>query len=454
MQIKYWGIILVVTAMALLAACGTDDTSSNTGTEPPVEDNGGGSPAPETPPAPPEQKPERKDPVDLTIVTPDATFTEEYVARLNEIFPLYNITHYNQDKAGSKITELLTVGTPIDIIGRASGGFAAEVMDNQLQYDMSEYIKQYNIDLTEFEPQLVNFIRTISDGGMYGLPGGAAINLIIFYNKDVFDRFGVDYPTDGMTWPEFMDLAARMTRHEDGQQVYGFTGNTAVMLNWNQLGIGVADSATNKPTINTNERWRTLFQTLFGNTTLNTAYQSGGRKFTGGLTRLINGDTAMFMFNANTAVINEALQTEQIEWDMIALPTFPEARNAGSPMNSTIFGMTSITRDREAAMDVIHYLVSDENLGAFSKRGYLVAKQTDAIINSFASEAKPADKNWNAIIYNEFASFPDRPTYASHVLPVYTEHLEYIVSGEMDMNTAFREIEEKAQQIINEHLAR
>ena len=446
-MIRSWCLSLLFVLILMLAACGTEEQpnsdavpTNNETSETVVQKE---EPEPEAPQTPAE-------PVDLTIVTPDSTFTEEYVEQLNAHFPHYTITWFNQAQQGSNISDLLTTNTPIDIVGRAAGGFSGDVIDYDLQYDMSDLIKQYNIDLDDFEPQLINFIRNMSDGGLYGIPGGSAINHVIFYNKAVFDDFGVDYPTDGMTWSEFMDLAAQMTRNVEGQQVYGFSGHTGVMLNWNQLGLSLADESTHKPTINQDERWRSIFETVFGNVTLNSAYRSEGRKFTGGLARMIEGDTAMFQFNYNVAIVNDALQTEQIDWDMVALPTFPEAPTSGSPMNSTIWGLTSITTDVDAAMDVLSYLVSDENLSQFSKRGYLVAKLTDNIQSTFAT---PADKNWGAILYNDFGAIAgSRPPYSSSVLSIYTGYLEQIVSGEVDRNTAFRLMEEEAQQVIDEYL--
>lgn len=458
MKRSWKSMILLFICMIVISACGTEEQSSPNAV--PANHDGGGTAVQnenQQPKSDPEPKPEQPqkpaEPVDLTIVTPDSTFSEEYVEQLNAHFPHIHITWLNQAQQGSGIPELLTTNTPIDIIGRAAGGYAGDVINHNLQYDMSDLIRQYDIDLDAFEPQLLKFIRDMSDGGLIGIPGGSAINHVIFYNKSVFDDFGVDYPTDGMIWSEFMDLAAKMTRNVDGKQIYGFSGHTGVMLNWNQLGLSLADDETHKPTINQDERWRTIFETVFGNVTLNAAYRSEGRKFTGSLTRMIDGDTAMFLFNSNVAIVNEALQTEQIDWDMIALPTFPEAPTSGSPMNSTIWGLTSITRDRDAAMEVLTYLVSDENLSQFSKQGYLVAKLSDSIQSTFATEAVPADKNWGAIIYNDFGPIAgSRPPYSTQVLNVYTNYLEQIVSGEVDRNTAFRLMEEEAQLIIDEYL--
>jgi multiple sugar transport system substrate-binding protein len=40
--------------------------------------------------------------------------------------------------------------------------------------------------------------------------------LAIYYNKKIFDEFGVDYPQDGWTWDEFLTTAQALTQDTDG----------------------------------------------------------------------------------------------------------------------------------------------------------------------------------------------------------------------------------------------
>lgn len=63
---------------------------------------------------------------------------------------------------------------------------------------------------------------TMLDGKHYGIPFATNCTAL-FYNKDLFDAAGIDYPTSETTWTEFRDMAKALTK--DG--VYGF-GNAAV----------------------------------------------------------------------------------------------------------------------------------------------------------------------------------------------------------------------------------
>lgn len=396
-------------------------------------------------------EPDPSGPVEINLVTPEASITPEYLEQLRKKFPNYTINHINQSAKGQSIVDLITTGVPVDILGRAGAGFYTDLIDTKLEFDMTPYVKEYGINLNEFEPQIMNYIRTISNGGLYGVPGGTAINHMLFYNKSLFDKFGVSYPKDGMTWEQAMDLAARMTRTDSGVNYYGFTGHLGVMTNWNQFGLSLVDPKTNKPTINTDQRWKSYFQIVYGNNVLNEAYRRDNRAFSGSTARLTEGRTAMVLFNANIALATKELQEDIVNWDMVALPTFKDAPKTGSPMNSSIFALTKQTRHKRASMEVIKYLVSDENMLPLTKMGYLVPKITDTIVKSFATEAKPANKNWKGIMYNQYASHPLPSKSSSEISAIHTKYIEAIVKGQYDMNTALRMAEEEALKVIEKN---
>lgn len=62
---------------------------------------------------------------------------------------------------------------------------------------------------------------TMKDGKHYGIPFATNCTAL-FYNKDMFDAAGIDYPDENTTWDEFREMAKALTK--DG--VVGF-GNAA-----------------------------------------------------------------------------------------------------------------------------------------------------------------------------------------------------------------------------------
>ena len=60
------------------------------------------------------------------------------------------------------------------------------------------------------------------DGKTYAVPKDID-TIAMWYNKDMFDEAGIDYPDGSWTWDEFYDIAEKLTK-EDGSQ-YGFAAN-------------------------------------------------------------------------------------------------------------------------------------------------------------------------------------------------------------------------------------
>ena len=58
----------------------------------------------------------------------------------------------------------------------------------------------------------------VFDGGVYGMPW-IAQPVVLFYNKDIFDEMGVEYPNPDWSWDDFKQAAMDLTNEEH----YGFT---------------------------------------------------------------------------------------------------------------------------------------------------------------------------------------------------------------------------------------
>ncbi|NOU90117.1 extracellular solute-binding protein [Paenibacillus sp. LMG 31460] len=61
--------------------------------------------------------------------------------------------------------------------------------------------------------------------------------LVLYYNKDIFDKFGISYPRNGMTWDEVYDLAKKLNRTEDGISYRGFGMAAGAMFTVNPLSL-------------------------------------------------------------------------------------------------------------------------------------------------------------------------------------------------------------------------
>lgn len=61
------------------------------------------------------------------------------------------------------------------------------------------------------------------DGELYGFPY-ATVTVVLFYNKDMFDAAGLDYPTAEWTYQDVLDASAKLTQDRDGDGILDVWG--------------------------------------------------------------------------------------------------------------------------------------------------------------------------------------------------------------------------------------
>ena len=114
----------------------------------------------------------------------------------------------------SRLQAMLAAGTPPDIWSQWGGSGFVDYVKSGLVADLTPYIEKDNVDLSDFVPDLLN-IYTV-DGEQMGLPFAVA-SAGLFYNKDLFNKFGVTYPPtswDDTSWTyaQFLDMCKAMTK--------------------------------------------------------------------------------------------------------------------------------------------------------------------------------------------------------------------------------------------------
>jgi multiple sugar transport system substrate-binding protein len=91
-----------------------------------------------------------------------------------------------------------------------------------LLYPLDTMIQKERYDLEAFQRGLIQFLRDADGGKLYGLAPTYNAQAI-YFNKDLFNRYGVPYPTDKMSWEQLLQLAARFPTDGKGDnRVYGF----------------------------------------------------------------------------------------------------------------------------------------------------------------------------------------------------------------------------------------
>ena len=118
----------------------------------------------------------------------------------------------------AKLSTSLAGGSPPDLFlmnYRFYGQFAARGVLEPLGPYAQE---SEEFELEDFYPQAVDAFRW--DGVVMCLPQNIS-SLVVYFNRDLFRRYGIQPPRERMSWSEFVYTAAQMTRDATGQVVRG-----------------------------------------------------------------------------------------------------------------------------------------------------------------------------------------------------------------------------------------
>lgn len=375
-------------------------------------------------------------------------FNSRWGNYIRKQFPNYTLKYIVNGK-GTSLPELIAAGETIDIIFDSIGGTPGNLIENGFQYDITELTKKHGVDLNRFEPTFIDAIKQM--GGLYGLPvnGGG---LVIYYNKDIFDKFGVSYPKDGMSWDELLDLSKKVTRQEGDKQYVGFATSVMHTMRMNPYSLDVVDRKTQNAAIG-QEKWKQIMQTIIVNPIVqNNGYQQLFTQKKGGLwTDDFAKQQNLAMFMMNFGLQYAVKEFETLNWDMVAIPTFKDKQGVGTQPYPNYFYITATSKVKDAAMNVLKYVTSDEHETIESKKGNIPVLKSEDIKKMFGQETIFKGKNMkNAVYYNKFADPHAKTIYDDKVAGPLDANLKKVIYGEMDINTAFRNAEQEANKAIEE----
>lgn len=361
---------------------------------------------------------------------------------------------------GNTISELVATGGQIDVFFTTRGNFETMAYQHDIQYDITDLVKTHQVDLSRIEPILLEEVRRTSGGKLYMLPVQNNIQ-VLFYNKEIFDRFGVSYPKDGMTWEQVLELGKKITRKDGDKLYFGFSNQGAVQaIKMNTMSLTKVDPETNQLLINKDPKWKQMFETFFVQ-----PYQSNAvfQEFFAANNAppafkhfATDQNTAMTTYIASLLgqqYIDQIL--DKVQWDIVSHPTLNGYPGLGTQPDPIYIGMTKLTKNKEATMEVLKYLISDEYQTMMARKAHMtvlkdpnIHKQTGAdIVRSGVG------KNWGALHYHKMAPLaPIHPKVDLLVVNALTTYANKLAKGEYDVNTMMRLAEEDIQKRINEQL--
>jgi multiple sugar transport system substrate-binding protein len=278
--------------------------------------------------------------------------------------------------------------------------------------DVLEPLGPYVDDSSKFEeddfyPQALDAFRWKDE--LMCLPQNIS-SLVLYFNRDLFKRFKVPPPRDGMLWNELVIKAQQMTRDKNGQQVKGAdpdmpqagTAQPAVYglgvepviirlapFVWSNGGEIVDDDENpTRFTLDTPQAQEAISQ-LFGlRTNFGVVPNDEEVEAEDDESRFANGRLAMFLDSRRAVPMFR--EAAKFDWDVVSLPFYDKP---ASILHSDAYCMAKGAKAKDAAWRFVEYAVGPEGAPVIAKTGRTVPSlkevaQSDAFLDP---SQKPAN---------------------------------------------------------------
>jgi multiple sugar transport system substrate-binding protein len=321
-------------------------------------------------------------------------------------------------------------------------------IDLAIDRDMSDLVKKNKLDLNIYEKRAIDEIKAYGEHGeLYALPFSLNFG-VLYYNKSIFDRIGVPYPKDGMTWKDVFDLARKVAGKDPSVKALGTSGigRDATSLRFQRV-----DPKTQTATLD-NDNWKYIMKLE-----VDLQHLPDNRKAKGGR----NGfekDQQLAMYTSYGARIGEleelARSGAPMDWDMVTFPVREGVKDSGMETEAHVMFVSSTSAHPDQAFQIIKYLTTDDEIQTkVSKDARVSALKDDKYKKVFGQNLQTLKgKNVQAIFKNKFGPNAKPSKYDPLVSTELSAALKDALAG-TDINTALREAEERANKAIAEEKA-
>jgi multiple sugar transport system substrate-binding protein len=238
------------------------------------------------------------------------------------------------------------------------------------------------------------------DGKVYALPFRSDF-WVVYYNKDIFDKAGVKYPTNDMTWKQFDEIAEKLKGGFGANKTYGallhtwrstvqlpgiqdgkqtlVDGEYAFLKPWYERALALQKSGA-IPSYASLKTSNTHYSALFFNGTI--------------------GMLPMGTWFIGTQIAKvKSGESKSVNWGIVKFP-HPEGVEAGTTA-AQISGLSVNTnsKQKEAALDFIKFASGPEGAEIVASTGTIPAIRSDDVAQKIAAlPGFPADDNSKAAL--------------------------------------------------------
>ena len=375
---------------------------------------------------------------------------QELVTQFESSHPNLHVELMNQPGHGSaamqKLMTMTAGGDAPDVVS-LHGAYFVPFASKGLLEELAPYLeKDSELKEASFHPGLIELSKY--DGKLYSLPRYSSV-YCIFYNKDLFDAAGIDYPKDDWTWDDYLKAAKALTVDTNGDgkpDQYGaaidFWGARLYPWIWANGGQ-FFDIAKNRFTLTTPEVVGAIqfLVDLKLKHKVTPAFAEGEQTEAGDL--FPAGNIAMYMTGAWAI---QDLKNVSFKWDVVV---FPKQKQSATLLGTENYAISSSSKHKQEAWELMRFLLSAKSQEFMAEKLDKEPSLLSVLRGSYLSA--PVGYNRKAFVDSlDFGQMaPNIPQY-NEVSHYWQEQLDSIWIGDVKVKDGLAEAERDMNKLLAE----
>lgn len=347
-----------------------------------------------------------------------------------------------------KLSVMLSGGSDdIDLITvKDTPGYSSMVNKNQLE-SLDSYISKDGIKLESYSGTAEQL--KVKDK-LYALPFRSDFWLL-YYNKDIFDKAKIAYPTNDITWTQYEELAKKIGSGDGASRVYGTHDHTwrstvqlpAVLDGKNE--IIQKDYSFLKPYYEMALRMQ-KDKVMMDYASLKT----GSIHYSGVFE---NNQTAMLPMGSwfmGQLMADKEKGTAKMNWGVVKYPHADGVKPGTTIGTITSLGINSKSSKKDAAWDFLKFFTGEQGAAAIAKTGTLPAIKSDDVIKTVtAQKGFPTDEESKKAL-ETVKTYLEMPVNAksSAVETILNEEHDLIMTGSINVDDGLKEMGKRVSEAL------
>ena len=235
----------------------------------------------------------------------------------------------------------------------------------------------YNLD--DYWPGLIEFASY--EGQVYGFPRDSGLE-VLYYNKDIFDEVGIEYPTDSWTWDDLTTAAEALSIVDANGRVerYGLAMEGGKYPLWILQNMGLILDDMNDPSSCQLDQPAAMDAIKFFAGLMDAGYAMRPAEL-----NQAGGDAAVFQSGQAAMIIQNAsrisaFNAADMNYDVSVIP-IPEGGQRASSNAGAAWVMSAMSDNKDAAWTFLQWLQSTDG-------GQRIYTESGEILPALISTAK------------------------------------------------------------------